>query len=160
MATASSRKNIIAQLVAVLAAVTAGSTYFYTYTATNQVASTFDSDDARLQIAGLTLRVSDAQETHERRFADRDEMTTATLQLYVDVLLRHASGAGANLVNELQDVLHDLVLAVGANPTLNGSANDAFVDMIDVPGYSPEQNLAAVTVRVRVEYDYQPGVTV
>lgn len=163
MATSSKRRNAIAQLVAVLAAVTAGADYFYTLSGDQQVAATFESDDVRLgNPAGITLRIRDGQETHERRFANPGGAggeNTAILHLMIDVLLRHQSGDGPNMIVEMQNVIHDVMLAIAKNSTLNNSVNDAMVDLVEPPIYDTIQNLAAVMIRVRVEYDYEPSVT-
>lgn len=162
MPTSSKRKNAIAQLVTVLAAVTSGADYFNTFSGDQQVAATFDGDDARMAVPhNPTLRIRDAQEVFQRNYANRGAGTddTATLHLMVDVLMRHQTGDGANIVNELQDIFHDIRLAIDKNPTLNNAVNDAMVDQITPPIYDTVQNLAAAEVRVRVTYDYEPSVT-
>jgi len=158
VATPSIRRNALTQLVAVLAAVTAGATYYNTLTGTGQVALASDSDDARLAKFALTMRVTDGVERHVRSFASpRDGNTETTLELVVDVLLRRT--ATGSIVNQMADAIHDISLALGLNPTLNGAVNDARIREVDGPIYDTENNLAAALVRLEVIYDYQPGVT-
>ena len=160
MATDSTRKKAIAGLVTVLAAVTAGSDYFYTLSGDLTVSSTFELDSVRIENPSpVTLRVRDGVERHKRDFQDTTAGSTAELQLVIDVLVKHRSGDGPNLVNEMQNVIHDVLLAVGKDRSLSASVNDAFVSEVEEPIYDMDQNLAAVTIRVACEYDYLSGAT-
>jgi hypothetical protein len=160
LATDSTRKRAIAGLVSVLAAVTAGSDYFYTLSGDQQVTATIDTDARRLEVpAAVTLRIRDGQENHVRDYVGRNDGSTVELLLMVDVLLKHTAGDAGNLVNELQDAIHDVVHAVAKNPTFTNVVNDAFVEQIDETFYDVDTSVAAATIRVRCTYDYQPGVT-
>lgn len=160
MAADSTRKRAIAGLVSVLAAVTAGSDYFYTLSGDQQVAATIDLDAKRLEVpAAVTIRVRDGQEQHKRDFAQRNDGSTADLLLLVDVLLKHTTGDPGNLINELQDAIHDVMHAVAKNPTFTNVVNDAFVEQVDETFYDVDMCVAAATIRVRCTYDYLPGVT-
>lgn len=95
------------------------------------------------------------------RIYDGGERTTvrggvehmATLEILVAVLVRDST---ATLVERLADVIADLTLAIGTNPSLGGACTTFRIGSIDPPTY--EEETAFVMVRVQATYDYTAGV--
>lgn len=99
----------------------------------------------------LMIRIWDGA---ERTTVDGGIEHTASLEVLVVVAVRDSVGT---LVERLSDVIADLTLAIGTNPSLGGICTHFRIQSIDPPDYD-EETTAYTTVRVLATYQYTAGV--
>lgn len=153
------RKDAIQGMVTTLAALTVALGYHYDYNGQGQVSKLMDTVDAR-RAGGqrLTVRVADGAETFVHRTLGTQRLITAQLEILIHAML--VVQTPSDIVDKLNDVVHDIHLAIDKTPRLGVSIVDAVVVEIDAPDYDIENSTAGVLIHVRADYDYQSGVSI
>ena len=152
------RMNALTQTVAVLAAVNGAGSYLVDLSKPGQVSLTQDPMEVRRSKPyDTSVRVRDGQETVERVFQNTQN-AEATLEVVLELVVVSRDDDGIVLM--LNDLLHDVSLALGAKRTLNGVVADSFVQRVAAPVYDSKDHTAACVVVLVVVYDFLQGTTI
>lgn len=144
MATASKRKTAITNMVARLQTIVAGGTYFRTLNIGDNVSTKirFVSSDTegksfiRVRAGNDDLSNMDLQGLEfESRF-----------EILLEVTVKDASGEA--MVEELEDLLHDISLCLGGDRTLSGAVHNSWIDRVEAPTYGIEEIMASTIIHV------------
>lgn len=155
MASAGRRRKIVEAVRDAIRTANGGVDFFYDLSGAMTVTLLNDTTMQRVENSkGVAVRVWDGAEQHSRGGVKG----TRTVQLEVLVRVMVADN-NLDLVLKLNDVIADIILAVGRNKALGGFCTSMGVGSIDAPTYDFSQSVAATTVRIKAEYDYDEGST-
>lgn len=154
MATDGRRKKLLDGVITTLRSAT-GNDYFVSYTGTKVVTQLRENVPSRLEATqNVAIRVWDGAERHVSRGADAN--VTATLDIIVEVTIRNAPSQ--TMVQRMADVLADINLVIGRNPSAGGDCTFIGLESVEAPTYDFAGEMATAVVHVRGQYDYEPGV--
>lgn len=157
MATASKRKLACQNIVTALRTITPGATYFRNLTIADNVTTKYRLLD-QSQEGWSFIWVRPGREEMDRTDISAGTHFEGIFEILLDVIVKDASGD--TMVEELEDLLHDVSLCIGDDLTLGGAVSDAKIVSIDAPVYGLEEQFAVTTVHVRCTYDYTYGTSI
>ena len=144
MATDSIRKTAIENMVTRLKTIVAGATYFRTLNIGDNVSTKIRFINAaaegksfiRVRAGNDDLRGLDLQSVEfESRF-----------EILLEVTVKDATGDA--MVEELEDLIHDVSLCLGGDRTLSGAVHDSWIDRVEAPAYGIEEIMASTIIHV------------
>jgi len=160
VATESIRKQAVAALVAQIAVVNGPSaTYFKDLTGDDQVSSLLMTSDQRSVLEHDNwVYVYDGTESIEG-IDVIGETFESTLEFLVVCLVRSES-TDTPMLEELNDLLHDVMLAVGIDTSLGGLVSGLRVTSIETPVYNSQDSEGLAVIHALCTYDFETGSTI
>jgi hypothetical protein len=155
---ASSRKQAVAQLVAILGAIAPAGGYTNDLTGPGACSIAQETQQRRRE-SGLPaiVRIRDADEFIERASVTGDRMQ-ARLVLVIE-LYRKRVGDEV-VVNQMNDLIEDVRLAIDKNTTLNGAVVDCFVSAVEAPVYDFDEQDSTCSLQATADYYFTQGAGV
>lgn len=156
MASDSKRKDAMQAVISILSAVTSGGTYKRTLTASGAVTFRVKLIEDRIEGGGKSFCWVRAGVENIIQFetSPADYMKSA-FTILIDAIVVDATGE--TMVEELEDLIHDISLALGANRTLSNTVDDSMIATIDPPQYNLDQTLGQATVQLLCTYGFNYG---
>lgn len=160
MATESIRKRAVAALVTQIAAVNGPTaTYFKNLTGTDQVSSLLMTKDQRSKRSyDNWVYVYDGAEAIEAGEAI-GQLLESELEFLIVCLVRSES-SDTPMLEELNDLIHDVMLAVGTDTSLGGLVSGLRVSSIETPVYNTMDSEGLAVIHALAVYDFTTGSTI
>lgn len=128
-----------------------GAAYFNDYSGAKICELGRESDPSMLEGRGqFAVRIWDGV---ERTAVDGGIEHTASLEVLIFVALRDST---TSLVERMADLIADITLAIGSQPSLGGVCTHYRIQSIDPPDYDEET--AYTVIRLLATYQYTAGV--
>jgi len=156
----SARWNALQAVVDVLATITPGgpNAYIYDLSVPGVVHYGIATDEMRLQ----STNAVDVQVEEDREDYNAPEISPGTLRralfiVRLDCILR--GDFDTHPRRRINDLLRDINVCIGLNPTLNSSVVRCVIARVDEPQYSPDERVCSIVVFLAIDYTYTAGVT-
>jgi len=153
--TDSKRKTAMENTVTILRGITAGSTYFRTLSLGEAATMRSIGRSEMMEMGTSFAWVHAGNEDIARHEVSPGTLMQGQFVILIDLIV--ADETTETLVQELEDLLHDVSLALGSNRTLSGAVVDSRISLIEPPTYSFEQMWAGTTVHLECIYDFNYG---
>lgn len=149
----SKRKDAIQRMVVQLKTITAGATYLRTLSAGDAVFTKVKLMNTAQEGSSFIWVRPGFEDT---RIVNLGGVSMeGTFEILLDCYVKDATGD--SMVEELEDLLHDISLCLGDDRTLNGAVSDSVITRIEPPVYGLEEMWAMTTVHVVCIYDFEYG---
>lgn len=155
--TASKRKLVIQNLVSQLATEVDGADpYFTDLSGTDQVTSLSLTRDqrGRLPFTHFLTVVLGGESFPESELTD--QAWQSELEVLVECRVKNLTDSPMS--EELEDLVHDVMLAIGTDVTLGGVVENLHAEGIDEPIYTETDGTGVI--RLRCEYEFRSGTTI
>jgi len=140
-----------------LQAVTPDATYYRDFSVAGCVEIGSDPPGLLTDVGGVSLRVREGSELHPQARSGGFESVTAELDVVIDVSVYDEHPKP--LHETLNEVLHDILLAIGASPGLGGNCTVVRYSDVSPALYLTTESRAQCEISLACEYDYEPGTT-
>lgn len=158
MASDSKRKNALQRMVVLLKTVTPGVTYFRNLSIGNSVTTEMQLYEDQMTEGASFCWVRAGYEQISSLEISPNTAKEGVFEILIDAVVK--DDTAESIVEELEDLIHDIQLVVGSDPTLQNSVSYALVTSVDAPVYSLGESMASATVRVTCTIDFESGITI
>lgn len=157
MPTASIRRQAMDNMVTLLKTIVPGSTYYRTLNIGDNVSTKLRFLQSA-QEGKSFIHVKPGNENLRQVDISPAVTYESTFEILLDIAVKDETGD--TMVEELEDLIHDIYLAIGTDRRLSGVVQDTAIVRIEPPAYSLEEMFAATTVHVVCTFDFDFGTTI
>lgn len=158
MPVASKRKTAIQNTATLLRTIVAGATYFRTLLPANVYTKVRLLESIQEGKSFIWVRAGQENLASHSDISGMSKSFEANFEILIDCTVKDASGE--TMVEELEDLLHDVSLCLGDDRTLGGTVVDTTITRIEPPVYGLEEMFATTTVHVVAVYDFDYGTSI